>query len=115
MSLIGWAGSLILGLSSLPQMFKVIREGHARGLSPMFLLAWGIGEVLCLLYVMPQANLPLIANYSVNLVILLVIGYYKIWRSTPEVNTSGAGNEGRGLTPKERRSIVRQLTKEIGQ
>ena len=104
MSLIGWFGSVILAFSSLPQMIKVVREGNAHGLSPTFLLAWLIGEILCLIYVLPSGNWPLIANYSVNLLILLVIGYYKIFpRLSPNLIHT------RSLTPAERRAIIKQI------
>lgn len=40
---------------------------------------WGFGEVLTLAYVFPKMELPLIFNYSANIVFLLVIGYYKVF------------------------------------
>jgi|SRR5665213_2584726 len=79
MIIIGWIGGLILAISSLPQLLKTISDGHAEGLSTVFLLAWLIGEVLSLIYVTPTHNWPLIANYSANLFIVALIGYYKVW------------------------------------
>jgi uncharacterized protein with PQ loop repeat len=78
-NIIGWAGSIILGVSSIPQMKKVILDGHADGMAGSFLFCWTFGEILSLIYVAPSYNWPLIANYSINLVILLIIGYYKLF------------------------------------
>ena len=79
MNLIGWIASVILAVSSIPQLLKTVRDGHADGLSWAFIALWLIGEILSLVYVVPMLNWPLIANYSINLVIILVIGFYKMY------------------------------------
>lgn len=100
-SLIGWAGGIILALSSFPQAVKTVRDGHADGLSSLFIASWLIGEVLSLIYVLPTFNLPLIANYSINLLIILLIGFYKIFpRFSRTVNT---------LSRDEIQNILRQI------
>ena len=105
---IGWLGAIILAISSLPQMIKTVRDGHASGLSWIFLLLWFVGEVMCLVYVAPDHNYPLIANYLINLVILSVIGYYKIFPQFSRFdNTSGAITSG--LTQQEKEQILSQL------
>lgn len=101
MIIIGWVGSILLAVSSVPQMFKTVRDGHADGLSSSFIASWFIGEVLSLIYVVPIGQWPLITNYGLNLAILSVIGYYKIWpRSSRSLNT---------LTKEERHAIINQI------
>lgn len=79
MIILGWIGGITLALSSIPQLLRTIRDGHADGLSGVFIASWLIGEVLSLVYVAPTLNWPIIANYSINLLILLGIVYYKVW------------------------------------
>ncbi len=77
---IGWIGSMLFCLCALPQLITVYRNKHGFGLSWGFLLLWLFGEILCAIYVgsQPIVQLPLIVNYALNLVMLLVIIYYKI-------------------------------------
>lgn len=79
MELIGWMGAVLFAICGLPQAVQCAREGHARGLNWFFLLAWFWGEVFTIIYVWPKADYPLLFNYFLNLVFLLVILRYKIW------------------------------------
>lgn len=79
METIGWIGSLLLAFCGLPQAVKCYREKSAKGIDWGFLLAWFIGELLAFLYVLPKMDLPLLVNYSANLLFLTVILYYKIF------------------------------------
>ena len=77
--MIGWMGSVLFSLCAYPQAIKSYKDGHSDGLSWYFLLMWFIGEILTLIYVScTSASLPLLANYLMNLLILLVIIKYKI-------------------------------------
>jgi len=76
--LFGWIGSLLFSLCGLPQAVQCARDGHARGLSWSFLAMWFFGEVFTIIYVWPKADVPLLANYMVNLVFLVVMLRYKI-------------------------------------
>lgn len=77
--LIGIIGATMLALCGLPQAVKSFQDKHSDGLSWGFLLMWGIGEILVLFYVlMTSADLILITNYVVNLIIGGVIVYYKL-------------------------------------
>ena len=79
MEMIGWAGAILFAICGLPQAVQCAREGHARGLNWFFLLAWFFGEVLTIIYVWPKADYPLLFNYFLNLLFLVVILRYKIW------------------------------------
>lgn len=78
MDVIGWLGSALFAVCGLPQAIQCAREGHARGLNWFFLLAWFGGECLTIIYVYPKMDLPLLANYAVNMVFLIIMLRYKI-------------------------------------
>lgn len=74
----GWLGSICLAICGAPAAYKVYKDQHAKGLSGPSIALWFIGEVLTLVYVVPQLNWPLIANYGANLIFVSVLVYYKI-------------------------------------
>lgn len=73
-----WLGSILLAGCGIPQAWHCARTQSAEGLSWSFVLAWFFGEVLTLAYVVDLQSVPLILNYSVNILCLLVILRYKI-------------------------------------
>jgi uncharacterized protein with PQ loop repeat len=77
MEFIGWLGSILFCLCGLPQAIKSYKEGHSRGLSNAFLWLWFLGEILSFIYVLPKLIWPLIGNYIVNFIFLLVIMKFK--------------------------------------
>lgn len=75
---LGWLGGALLAACGLPQAIKSWRQKHSFGLSIWFLLMWLFGEIFVLIYVLPKWHWPLIFNYSANIVLVLVILYYKL-------------------------------------
>lgn len=76
--LIGWVGSILFALCALPQAWLCFKQKHARGISWLFLMMWLWGEVLTFTYVLPTGKLPLLANYVMNFILLLIIIFYKV-------------------------------------
>ena len=76
---VGWLGGILLAACGLPQAIKSYRQKHSYGLSIWFLYMWLGGEVLVLVYVLPKWHWPLIFNYAANILLVIVILYYKIW------------------------------------
>lgn len=76
---LGWIGALCLGMCAIPQAIHSWRTKSSAGLSLVFLLLWIGGEVATLAYILlTTVQLPLIVNYVINLVCLLIIlKYYK--------------------------------------
>lgn len=69
---------MLFALCGLPQAIQSLKQGHSNGLSWTFLMMWLFGEVLTLIYVYPKSNiLPLLANYTLNLLFLIVIVWYR--------------------------------------
>lgn len=78
MELIGWLGSLCFAFCALPQAIQVHKEKNADGTSHGMLWLWIFGEIFTLIYVYSTSfSLPLVVNYCINLLILVVIVYYK--------------------------------------
>ncbi len=73
----GWIGSFLFSICGVPQAVKAINDGHCEGLSWGFLLTWLGGEILTIIYVWPKADLPLLANYLVNLILLAILIRYR--------------------------------------
>ena len=76
--LIGWISAILFGLCALPQVLMCVEQGHAKGLSSITLGMWFAGEMFGLYYIWPDRKWPLIINYVLNVVLLGIIGYYKI-------------------------------------
>lgn len=74
---IGWIGALLLAFCGLPELIKTIKTKQCN-LSWPFLLMWGFGEFFTLIPIVDK-NLGtfLLMNYSVNLVIILILSYFK--------------------------------------
>jgi uncharacterized protein with PQ loop repeat len=79
METIGWIGSILFAVCGIPQAYHCWKVGNARGLSWGFINCWFFGEVFTLIYVFPKSDWPLIFNYTLNLVFLVVIIKFKIW------------------------------------
>jgi uncharacterized protein with PQ loop repeat len=78
--LIGWIGSVCFATCAIPQAWQSIKQKHSRGLSWAFLVAWFIGEIFTIWYIILTNPTPiLLLNYGVNFLVLLIILRYKIW------------------------------------
>ena len=79
LELMGWTGSMLLAFCALPQAVESWRKKDSSGTTWGLLCMWGLGEVFTLLYVLPKMDIPLLLNYSANIMFLSVIIYYKIF------------------------------------
>jgi uncharacterized protein with PQ loop repeat len=77
---IGWIGSILLAFCGLPQAIESYKTKSSEGLTWGFISMWFIGEILTIIYILPQMVLPLLFNYTANIIFLSVIIYYKIKR-----------------------------------
>lgn len=76
---IGWIGSILFAFCGVPLAWDTWKRGHSDGNNWTFLLMWFFGEVLTIIYVLPTFNWPLLFNYAVNMICLLVVLKYK-WK-----------------------------------
>jgi len=87
--MLGYIGAILFAFCGLPQAIKSYREGHAEGLSHLFIWMWFWGEVLTICYVLLKHGLdiPLIGNYTFNLLLLAIIIRYKYFPKTADLET----------------------------
>jgi len=78
MELIGYIGSIMLAFCGLPQAVESYKTKSSEGLTWGFLALWFFGEIFTFAYILPKMDLPLLINYSANIIFLSVIIYYKI-------------------------------------
>lgn len=76
---LGWLGSLCFAFSAIPQAYQCYKQKHAHGISWGFLSLWATGEVCMTVYASSPFNLILLTNYTINFVLLMLIGYYKVY------------------------------------
>lgn len=76
---VGYIGGICFAISAIPQAVMSCKEGHSKGLSDLTLWLWLTGEVFTMWYVLLTIGFdkPLILNYGLNTLTLLVIMYYK--------------------------------------
>jgi uncharacterized protein with PQ loop repeat len=80
MAILGYLGALLLGACALPLLVRTLRDGHARGVSALFLVSWFLGECLMLAYVvlLPALSIPLFANYLANVLMVGLVCFYRV-------------------------------------
>lgn len=78
METIGWIGSILLAFCGLPQAVESYKTKNSDGLTWSFLLMWGAGEIMTIIYIIPKWHWPLIFNYTANIIFIGIILYYKI-------------------------------------
>lgn len=79
METIGWVGGLLLAFCAIPQAIQSYLQKHSNGMSIPFLMMWLIGEVFVFAYVLPKQDYPLLINYAVNILCLIVICWYRFF------------------------------------
>lgn len=75
---IGWLGSILLAFCGLPQAIESIKTKSSEGLTWGFIGMWFIGEICTFIYILPKMDLPLLLNYTANIIFLSIIIFYKL-------------------------------------
>ena len=78
MDIIGYIGSIMLAVCGLPQAIESFKTKSSEGLTWGFILLWFFGELFTFAYIIPKMDLPLLINYSANIIFLIIIIYYKV-------------------------------------
>lgn len=84
--IIGWLSAMLLSICGLPQAIQSYRQKHSHGISYGFIALWGFGEIFQLWYVIYKLQAPIIFNAALNLLIIVVIVYYKIYPKKANLN-----------------------------
>lgn len=87
---IGWIGGILFALCAIPQAYEC-HKVKGSTLNKPFLLMWFFGEILTIAYVLlietDKTKLPLLLNYVVNILCLLVIMRYTWFPSLDYLNS----------------------------
>lgn len=83
LDLIGWTSAIMFAFCGAPQAWLCYKTGNAHGLAWSYLVMLLVGEILGIIYIFPQNNYPILFNYVINLVFLVVMLNYK---SNPRKN-----------------------------
>ena len=76
-TILGWAGSLLLALCAIPQAYKSFKEKETVGISSAFLWMWLSGEIMAAIYVFYEKySLPLMLNYITNIILISIIIWF---------------------------------------
>ena len=78
--IVGWIGSMLFAFCGLPQDIHAFRNKNSDGMTWSFIMMWLWGEIFTLIYISSKQDVvPLLANYILNVVFLLVIVWFKIF------------------------------------
>jgi uncharacterized protein with PQ loop repeat len=79
METLGYIGSIMLAICGLPQAIESFKTKSSEGLTWGFIGLWFWGEIFTFIYILPKMDLPLLINYSANIIFLSVIIYFKLF------------------------------------
>jgi uncharacterized protein with PQ loop repeat len=79
MEMLGWLGSILLAFCGLPQAIESYKTKSSDGLTWGFIAMWFIGEIFTFIYILPKMDLPLMFNYTANIIFLSIIIYFKLY------------------------------------
>lgn len=80
MNNIGLLGSLFLTFCAVPELWRTIKDRECH-LGWGFLTMWLLGEILCFFYGFELNEIPLIINYTFNLIVVSVMFTFKLKHS----------------------------------
>ena len=75
--MIGMIGSLFLTFCAIPELVRTIKDKKCH-IGWGFLLMWLFGEIFCFFYGLELREIPLIINYSFNLIVVSTMTYFKL-------------------------------------
>ena len=73
---VGYLGSVFLAINAIPELIRTVNDRRCHIGWPM-LIFWALGEICMTAYSLHLSNIPLMLNYIFNLIIVIVMLYYK--------------------------------------
>jgi uncharacterized protein with PQ loop repeat len=79
--ILGWIGSVMCALCGFPQACKCFKQGHAKGVSKLFILMWLMGEICFIIATLTSFGFVgwLMLNYFCNIFFISIILRYLIY------------------------------------
>lgn len=79
-SIIGYLAMVCLMTATIPQAIKSYKDGHSNGIAGGYLILLLSGFTLMATYLLlTKPIVPVLVNYASNIVMMLVVGYYKLF------------------------------------
>jgi uncharacterized protein with PQ loop repeat len=79
-TILGYMAMMCLMTAAIPQAIKTIRQGHSTGISAGYLILLLAGFILMSSYLLlTKPVIPVLLNYLFNILMMLIIGYYKLF------------------------------------
>jgi uncharacterized protein with PQ loop repeat len=76
--MLGWSAGILLSLCGVPELLRAIQDSKCH-LGYGMLSCWLLGEILAAIHVYrSHRDFALLTNYGINIIILIVLWYYKI-------------------------------------
>ena len=78
--IIGWIGSIAFAICGIPQAWECFKNKSARGINPLFVALWLIGEVSYVISVLLKFGWVhwMMFNYLTNILAITVIVHFMI-------------------------------------
>ena len=64
-------------LAPLPQAIRSIQRGCSKGVSKWLIILWALDKSSSLVYSINIGDVPLMTKYSISLVFIMIIAWYK--------------------------------------
>lgn len=77
--LLGWVGSILLAFCAAPQAWHSFKNKSSNGITWGMILMWFFGELCVFAYICPDGIGPLFLNYLINIFLVCIILWYKIY------------------------------------
>lgn len=77
MNTVGLIGSLLLTFCGVPELIRTLKNQRC-DVGWGFILMWFFGELMCLFYGLDLNEIPLLINYTFNLMIVGIMLYFKV-------------------------------------
>jgi uncharacterized protein with PQ loop repeat len=79
-NILGYFAMMCLICAAIPQAIKSIRDGHSNGIAGGFVVLLLTGFISMLSFLaLSKPIWPVMVNYAFNIVMISVIGYYKLF------------------------------------
>jgi uncharacterized protein with PQ loop repeat len=84
-NIIGYMAMTCLIIAAIPQVIKSIKEGHSNGIAGGYIILLISGFSLMATYLLfTKPIIPVLINYMFNIMMMLTIGYYKLFPRSPK-------------------------------
>ncbi len=78
--ILGYVAMGCLIMAAVPQAIKAVREGHSNGIAGPYVLLLLSGFTLMSVYLcLTKPVYPVLCNYLFNILMMCIIGYYKLF------------------------------------